>query len=182
MTETIACAVERLIAHKRARGCKYHSEARELALLVRFAATRSAASAGSRPPCWRTSWPPGPGRVRAASITCSASCGACWTGRSPGACWRPPRCRPAATGSPSSASPSCSTPPRPASWMPRPRWPTTRGPLGAARPTGRTGAIVAQGRVQAKVCTHNIVHGLYGNYWGWVFNTRDNASAEIDNS
>ena len=38
MTETIACAVERFIAHKRAHGRKYHSEARELVLLVRFAA------------------------------------------------------------------------------------------------------------------------------------------------
>src|SRR5262245_6201986 len=38
MTETIACAVERFVAHKRAHGRKYHSEARELALLVRFAA------------------------------------------------------------------------------------------------------------------------------------------------
>ena len=38
MTETIACAVEKFIAHKRAHGRKYHSEARELALLVRFAA------------------------------------------------------------------------------------------------------------------------------------------------
>jgi integrase len=38
MTETIAGAVERFIAHKRAHGRKYHSEARELALLVRFAA------------------------------------------------------------------------------------------------------------------------------------------------
>ena len=38
MTETIADAVERFIAHKRAHGRKYHSEARELALLVRFAA------------------------------------------------------------------------------------------------------------------------------------------------
>ncbi len=38
MTETIASAVERFIAHKRAHGRKYHSEARELALLVRFAA------------------------------------------------------------------------------------------------------------------------------------------------
>lgn len=37
MTETIASAVERFIAHKRAHGRKYHSEARELALLVRFA-------------------------------------------------------------------------------------------------------------------------------------------------
>jgi integrase len=38
MTETIASAVERFIAHKRAHSRKYHSEARELALLVRFAA------------------------------------------------------------------------------------------------------------------------------------------------
>lgn len=38
MTETIANAAERFIAHKRAYGRKYHSEARELALLVRFAA------------------------------------------------------------------------------------------------------------------------------------------------
>jgi integrase len=38
MTETVACAVERFITHKRAHGRKYHSEARELALLVRFAA------------------------------------------------------------------------------------------------------------------------------------------------
>jgi integrase len=38
MTDTIASAVDRFIAHKRAHGRKYHSEARELALLVRFAA------------------------------------------------------------------------------------------------------------------------------------------------
>jgi integrase len=38
MTETIASAVERFIAHKRAHGRKYNSEARELVLLVRFAA------------------------------------------------------------------------------------------------------------------------------------------------
>jgi hypothetical protein len=38
MTETVACAVERFVAHKRAHGRKYHSEARQLALLVRFAA------------------------------------------------------------------------------------------------------------------------------------------------
>jgi integrase len=37
MTETIASAVERFIAHKRAHGRKYNSEARELVLLVRFA-------------------------------------------------------------------------------------------------------------------------------------------------
>lgn len=38
MTETVAGAVDRFLAHKRAHGRKYHSEARELALLVRFAA------------------------------------------------------------------------------------------------------------------------------------------------
>jgi integrase len=38
MTESVASAVELFIAHKRAHGRKYHSEARELALLVRFAA------------------------------------------------------------------------------------------------------------------------------------------------
>jgi len=37
MTETIASAAERFIAHKRAHGRKYNSEARELVLLVRFA-------------------------------------------------------------------------------------------------------------------------------------------------
>jgi hypothetical protein len=44
------------------------------------------------------------------------------------------------------------------------------------------GHIVAQGRVQAKVCVTDTVSGLFGDYWSWVFNTRDNASAEIDNS
>ena len=38
MTGTVAGAAGRFIAHKRAHGRKYHSEARELALLVRFAA------------------------------------------------------------------------------------------------------------------------------------------------
>ena len=81
MTETIASAVDRFIAHKRAHGRKYHSEARELVLLVRFAAGHQVSSlSGFTPPCWRTSWPPGPGRVRAASTICSAWCAACWTG------------------------------------------------------------------------------------------------------
>ena len=44
MTETIACAVERFIAHKRAHSRKYHSEARELALLVQFAAEHQVSS------------------------------------------------------------------------------------------------------------------------------------------
>jgi integrase len=50
MTETIACAAERFIAHKRAHGRKYHSEARELALLVRFAAERDVSCLGELTP------------------------------------------------------------------------------------------------------------------------------------
>ena len=50
MTETIACAVERFIAHKRAHGRKYHSEARELALLVRFAAEHQVSCLGELTP------------------------------------------------------------------------------------------------------------------------------------
>ena len=50
MTETIACAVERFIAHKRAHGRKYHSEARELALLVRFAAEHHVSRLGELTP------------------------------------------------------------------------------------------------------------------------------------
>jgi hypothetical protein len=53
MTETIASAVERFVEHKRAHGRKYHSEARELALLGPAPAT----SAGSR------TRPPAPARV-----------------------------------------------------------------------------------------------------------------------
>jgi hypothetical protein len=43
------------------------------------------------------------------------------------------------------------------------------------------GHIVAQGRVNDGVCTNDVVKGLFGNYWGWVFNTRDGASASIAN-
>ena len=50
MTETIACAVDRFIAHKRAHGRKYHSEARELALLVRFAAEHQVSCLGELTP------------------------------------------------------------------------------------------------------------------------------------
>ncbi|HEX2745880.1 MAG TPA: tyrosine-type recombinase/integrase [Streptosporangiaceae bacterium] len=50
MTETIACAVGRFIAHKRAHGRKYHSEARELALLVRFAAGHDVSCLGELTP------------------------------------------------------------------------------------------------------------------------------------
>src|ERR1700749_3622292 len=54
MTETIASAVERFIAHKRAHGRKYNSEARELVLLVRFAADHQVS-------CLRGAPPPPPG-------------------------------------------------------------------------------------------------------------------------
>ena len=50
MTETVASAVERFIAHKRAYGRKYHSEARELALLVRFAAEHQVSCLGELTP------------------------------------------------------------------------------------------------------------------------------------
>src|SRR5258707_6009726 len=50
MTETIAGAVEQFIAHKRAHGRKYHSEARELALLVRFAAGHDISCPGELTP------------------------------------------------------------------------------------------------------------------------------------
>ena len=50
MTETIGCAVERFIAHKREHGRKYHSEARELALLVRFAAGHQVSGLGELTP------------------------------------------------------------------------------------------------------------------------------------
>ena len=50
MTETVASAVERFIAHKRAHGRTYHSEARELALLVRFAAGHDVSCLGGLTP------------------------------------------------------------------------------------------------------------------------------------
>jgi integrase len=50
MTETIAATVERFIAHKRAHGRRYHSEARELALLVRFAAGHQVSGLGELTP------------------------------------------------------------------------------------------------------------------------------------
>jgi integrase len=50
MTETVASAVDRFIAHKRAHGRKYHSEARELALLVRFAAEHDISCLGELTP------------------------------------------------------------------------------------------------------------------------------------
>ena len=50
MTETVASAVERFITHKRAHGRKYHSEARELVLLVRFAAEHDISCLGELTP------------------------------------------------------------------------------------------------------------------------------------
>ena len=50
MTETIASAVERFIAHKRAHGRKYHSESRELVLLVHFAAEHQVSCLGGLTP------------------------------------------------------------------------------------------------------------------------------------
>jgi hypothetical protein len=45
-----------------------------------------------------------------------------------------------------------------------------------------TGVIVKQGRVPAGGCTGlSHVGGLYGAYWGWVFNTRIGASAYLSN-
>jgi hypothetical protein len=43
------------------------------------------------------------------------------------------------------------------------------------------GYIVRQGRVEAPFCTGGDIGGLYGKYWGWVFNTRAGATAYIDN-
>lgn len=43
------------------------------------------------------------------------------------------------------------------------------------------GNIVRQGRVEAPFCTGGDIGGLYGKYWGWVFNTRAGATAYIDN-
>ena len=40
MTEELGSAVERFLGHKKALGRKYHSEQRELRLLVRFAEQR----------------------------------------------------------------------------------------------------------------------------------------------
>ena len=96
-----------------ALGRKYHSEEAELRLLVRFADERHGVrgSTNSRRPCLMTSWPRGPGRVRAASTISLASSPASWTGPSPRSCSR----LSAAAGTrrrgrPRRASRSCSTP------------------------------------------------------------------------
>jgi hypothetical protein len=41
--------------------------------------------------------------------------------------------------------------------------------------------IVGQGRVPAGTCNSRYIFGLYGSYWGWVFNTRRGASMYLDN-
>ena len=43
------------------------------------------------------------------------------------------------------------------------------------------GVIVGQGRVPAGGCNSRYIFGLYGSYWGWVFNTRRGASMYLDN-
>jgi hypothetical protein len=43
------------------------------------------------------------------------------------------------------------------------------------------GAIVAQGRAQPATCNTGRIYGLHAAYWGWVFNTRDTATAFIAN-
>ena len=130
MTETIACAVGQFIAHKRAHGRKYHSEARELALLVRFAAGHDISCLSGLTPALLEDFLASRPRPHPRSfnhllgvVRCLLDWAVTWR------CWSPPRCRPAATGSPPHASRSCSTPSRPAAcWMPRPRCPTARGP------------------------------------------------------
>jgi len=41
------------------------------------------------------------------------------------------------------------------------------------------GVIVGQGRVAAGTCRSGYIGGLYGSYWGWVFNTRPYSSMTI---
>jgi hypothetical protein len=44
------------------------------------------------------------------------------------------------------------------------------------------GVIVGQGRVPAGgICVTGHIRGLYGSYWGWVFNTRTSSIAYISN-
>jgi hypothetical protein len=46
-----------------------------------------------------------------------------------------------------------------------------------------TGVIVGQGREPAGQCTgEHYITGLYGSYWGWVFNTRAGANAFLTNT
>ncbi|MEV6487596.1 hypothetical protein AB0M20_03000 [Actinoplanes sp. NPDC051633] len=43
------------------------------------------------------------------------------------------------------------------------------------------GFIVGQGHINPGTCVDGHIPGLYGSYWGWVFNTRDTAIAYISN-
>jgi hypothetical protein len=43
------------------------------------------------------------------------------------------------------------------------------------------GVIVGQSRVAAGSCFSRTIGGLYGSYWGWVFNTRTGASIYLSN-
>jgi hypothetical protein len=42
--------------------------------------------------------------------------------------------------------------------------------------------IVGQGRVSDGTCVSGFIHGLFGTYWGWVFNTRGGAYISISNA
>ena len=43
------------------------------------------------------------------------------------------------------------------------------------------GVIVGQAHLEAGQCATGYIYGLYGAYWGWVFNGRDPAFAMIAN-
>ena len=137
MTETIACAVERFIAHKRAHGRKYHSEARELALQVRFAAEHDVSRLGELTPALLEDFLASRPRPHPRSfnhmlgvVRCLLDWAVTW-GLLEASPLQARRHR--VTGS---ASRSCSTPPRPAACsMPQPHCPTARGLPAGARPT-----------------------------------------------
>ena len=138
MTETVAAAVDRFIAHKRAHGRKYHSEARELALLVRFAAGHDVSCLSELTPALLEDFLASRPRPHPRSfnhllgvVRCLLDWAVTWG---------------LLQASPLQARrhrvterriPFLFDPPRPAgSWMPRPRLPTTRGPPTGASPTG----------------------------------------------
>jgi len=137
MTETIAATVERFIAHKRAHGRRYHSEARELALLVRFAAGHQVSGLGELTPALLEDFLASRPRPHPRSfnhllgvVRCLLDWAVTW-GLLEASPLQARRHRVT-----SSASRSCSTPSRPAAcWMPRPRCPTARGLPAGARPT-----------------------------------------------
>jgi hypothetical protein len=43
------------------------------------------------------------------------------------------------------------------------------------------GVIVGQGHLAPRQCVDGYINGLYGAYWGWVFNARHGAFAMIAN-